>query len=736
MIRSAVDKVKQLFSRGEDATARRSGTRGEEYNRLYELTRSDPFQALLNDYIYAGKRRTTNFLEMYRTAIRYTYGDQIHQKRQSGWEYPIINILFPTLMQEVGFLAAENPRIKALPVENTDKEIADAASGVLNGHWSQTLNMQMKTQQALIDGHLAGWYVGFGRWNPQNHWSRTQQRWIGEIDFNIINPRYFGCDEECELAADIPQKANFIFFDYYMDKRQAIKEFPFYRHWLEQEKHEEIGEYWIPGGGAPGDPVSTSQTHTERFDANLDWIGPDQIAKNKDLLQRRLSDILCGDAPGNHPSERHVRIQMILYRHSQDESVAEERRPFTPEEIRAGEAQKEFLGWDEGAGQYLDLKAPQIDENTGEYNGRYAAWDDKNKMPDKKVRDSYDRPRYSTGRWTVRLDNEVIVEDKPFPYERWPIAVGVNYLLPHVWQGLNSIEMGLNMQDYYNNLYTHILNNVRHHSDTQWVVEEDALAKDKNNPEESLAYIPNSSGSVIRVVAGAISRIRREPPVGMPSWIENLDPMLYRRFQDLQGMQDPAMGKGSAEQKTFRGLRMLNQNTQIRIGLQETSLHRFLTQTGYIFTELMAEHYTDKRWVRHLGTDRKSVMASMQWTKDMAKARYDLEMVAHSTLPYDEQEEKGLYMKLAELMGRPMFETMLEKLGIEEVDDILLKDAILGPLTQLLEMAQENNLPPEAIMQAVQAQLEQLTSQLQPAGQQPGGQTNGQERQRTEAPGS
>lgn len=685
--------------------------------QLNELTENREFHAFLDDMAIRGMARTRSFSELYASAIRWMYGKQNadHLKREGddleeNMPAAVMNEILPTTMQEIAVLSANSPILHALPVEDTDGDTARAAGGVLQAQWDRRFHMPIRTQQVLYDGHLMGYYVGFVYWDKQVYWSQQQQKWIGDVQYNVVNPTYFGCDPNVELAADIPVKAEFWLISYFIDKRWAVNRWPAYKRWLSEKSSEEDldNPYWVPGGrGSPGGGHHT--TDESRFDRTTgDWYGFRRKIMSENEFSERLSDLICQNAVmynTNIPDDQSqfVKCEMFMYKDYRTRRVPAQMVDFNQQEIENGLARP--MIWDRANQRLVDERRPITDE-TGHTIG-YGIWDPEEAIPQKQVRAAYDEPLYPFGHWTIRLDGECIVEDRPYPYERQPIAVGVNFLLPHLWNGLNSVETSIHTQSYLNYIHTNLLHNVMHHGNSQWVVEEDALStRDLQNDSE--INIPNHAGGVIKTAQGKLNAVRREPPPPMPSWLFGIIGELKENIKDIKGRQNVGMGKGMKEEHTLGEVKLLQMNQDIRVSMQETSLFIFYTQIGYSMLEYISKNYEIGRWVQHLGPNRSSLIGSIKWTEGMANARYDLVLEPTSSQPYNYQEEIQRYKMATDLMGPAMYREMLEKLKIPNVDDIIQKHELLGPFEAFMQLIRQSNIPPDAAMAALQDTLAQI----------------------------
>jgi len=700
---------------------------------MKELTLDEKkkFNNKLDDIVIQSRSRLDSFLRMYSDAISYMYGDQIHKPRQQGWEYPAMNRLFADITQEVAMLSANNPKLETLPIEDSDIQDAKACGEALQGYWQGPLHMRLKIIQALYDSHLAGFYVFKWYWEPMAHWNEDLREglgdWEGDIKLNVINPYYFGCDPDVELCSNIATDARFVVITRYADKAWAANRWKKYKEYLiSKGEMNDDDPYWIPGSG---DGTQLQEAGTLDTDTGT-WTGREMKDISQKELQQRLANLIKGvhpeglDAGGsteaNASKDRMVKIQEIYWRDWSIEDKDAEFAPYEPD-LELDEWEHENIYKEAGVPFFYDRNFPTKDE-AGNVIGHevFDANRKGSKWPQVEKVKKHSRPMYPNGRITIRLDDECIVTDDAWPYDKWPVAVGVNYMLPHIWNGLNGIELVREMQDYLNNISCHFLNNVKHHSDPAWIVE-DSVLMHKNPKSKKPLTISNAAGAIIKVVRGGINKIKRQEAKEIPQSLFALYEVFKTTIQDIDGVHDIAQGKASNKKNTLGELQMLNRNTRLRISMQGSILDSTLKDVGMGIAELMRVNLPVERWVRLIGENKESVQSSMRWTNKMASTKYDIQMVPASTLPYDEERELAKYDKATELVGPVplLLEKYLQKLGIPDYKQVMMQHEIAGPLTQLLEMAQELGMGPEHLLQAIQIQLQLLQQTQAPAEEQP-----------------
>lgn len=201
----------------------------------------------------------------------------------------------------------------------------------------------------------------------------------------------------------------------------------------------------------------------------------------------------------------------------------------------------------------------------------------------------------------------------------------------------------------------------------------------------------------------------------MPPTLFQIFELFKAADQDAKGTHDVVLGRASKGGNTLGELQMLDRNSRQRIALQGMLLDIGLRQVAEGVIELMQTHYEPGRWVRYVGDSQGAVSGSMQWTQGLAEARYDLIIEPVATLPFDKEREALKYRAALEAAGPVMLKPYLEKLGIGNVDQIMAEHEIVGPLMELMKLAQASGMGPEQLMAAIQKQLELLQELHAPA---------------------
>jgi len=663
----------------------------------------------LDGFDELGKRATEKFIEMGNEAIRYAYGDQhAGRVKKKGWEYPVNNRVYADILQEIAFLSSNNPRVHGVPVSGSKADLAIACGKVLQGIWVKDLRIRDKIVSALLDDQLYGYKVAKWFVEPHGEWDdeqaiKTGNGWKKKLELNIINPQYFAADPDIENPIDIPHKAKFVKTERWVDKLWAAARWPKYKkHLVATGQWESLNAVSTSAVGVTDKTGSNIVTpsgysrESSRRDRNNGKKNDDQQSRLADAILKR-----AGEGSDNTPndSSQMVKVQEYYFKDYETEKV----KPVF-EDIPFGEEGAEHIQRDPETQMIKDTSKPIFEDEVP-----VGFEDFKGEVPKREKRHGYDRPKYPTGRLVIRVDEEVKVVDEPYTSKKgWPFAVSWHYPLPHMWQGANSVELSRGYQDWMNTTVSHITNYIKNFGDPKWLVEDGALAKGKD--KSRTLKIPNWAGGVVRVAKRGIEKVKLVSPPAMPSTLFNFLDFMKQGDQDLKASHDITSGRVSSGEQTLGELEILNRNSNQRIAMQGAFLDEWLTQIATGVVELAQKHLPVGDWVASMDPTQSAVMSSVQWTKEMADTRWDVNLEATSTLPYDEGREIAKYEKAVELLGPAMFEPYLRKLNLDEnVAEIMKTHAIAGPLTQLMEASEQGGVDPQAIMAAIQQQLAVLT---------------------------
>ena len=704
MLRSAVDKTV--------SATHHPYRENEDLNRM------------LDELICSGQAGSKRFLEMGRDALRYIYGDQHFNKplpkdKKKRRREPVLNQIYGDMTQEIALLTSNNPTITTQAWEGTDPEVAEKCGRVLRGNFAEN-NMRARIMQALYDDHIWGIKIAktylepFAHWNPEK-FEATGNGWEHAIRTRIINPCQFGVDPDLSSAFDFQTDARFCWSRRRVDIKYLMYRYPSYKKYLieqglfDPEKDvlynssgDQVG---VPGG------IYAGFAH-----ANYEGMRETDVKSNGEReLQQRLPDILMGNFPGSdyetehsmnaQTSDQTVLVEEFFVRDISIETIEPEYA-----EIPFGEPGTEHIFKQDGDVRFFDRNKPTPNGGFEPHTGQW---------PQKEVKPARQKPKYPYGRVITRIDGKVIVQDHPWELERWPYSIAPGYMLPHNCFGVNAVEMVRGFQDYQNSFAAVLANYVQAFGSPREVAEENAFSDLMANSNGEIE-IPRTPGSIIWVRKDKINSIKPlEPPQLNPAVFTG-----YQMFKDAQedvtGVHDVSRGRAAQSEQTAREIMALDRNSRLRIAMQALPLDLFITDIAINTTVMMARFNKPGDYLRYVSDGPDEKRAVLVWDESMKRAKYDVQLKPGSTLPQDEEREVREYMMANDVLskGGIMAKEIMEKLKIPNVEEILQRHQLLGPLHQLMDMADQMQLPHELIMKGVVASIQQLAMQLEQAEQQ------------------
>lgn len=703
--------------------AKKSKKTSDKNSKDTEAQEKGDLNRELNEMISAGTRRTNRLRGMNEAAVRSVYGDpNFDVKRTKDRKYPALATPHPAMMQDVAVLTSNNPTIATPPREGTDVEVAKSLGGVLRGLWTSVLKMRIKIILAVLDGHLSHCMVAKAFWDDYDHWDqdkadKTGDGWVGQIQCNIIKPDYFFCDDDIELATDIPTKAQYCGHARWMDKRAAAVRWPEYKKYLidrgqMDKKGRLIGaDVKSAGGGRSSGAGFTDETGFNK--STLAWKGRDKDRDNEAMQQRELADFTLGvDGRGRDWVGRTEGTMTRVEECYSFNFDSDERVPAVYEDSKVGKGNAEHIFLKDA--QYFDSTKPIMSIDGTDTIVGYEIHT--GKWPQEELKAAYDKPKYKNfKRVVVRLDREFIAVNDSWDYSVWPYIVTPLYILPHLWMGHNCAVLSRGYDKWMNRIGSNLTNYIENFGEPQFWVENGAMAKGKNNKK---VKISNKPGKVLKFVRGGIERAKRVPPAQLPSALFNIFGLFRRSDQDSSGSQDISKGASSPGTQTKGEVQLKDRNAKQRVALKGAFLDEWLKQLAVVVSELMMKHYTVGDWVAWTGNDAESVDSAIKWTQELADAQFDVVLEATSTLPFDDEREEAKLIKANEIANNTLLPEVLKKLGVPNVKEVLARHPIHGLLVGLMEQAKEAGLGPDDVAAALRKQLDTLVElgEQAPAG--------------------
>jgi hypothetical protein len=355
----------------------------------------------------------------------------------------------------------------------------------------------------------------------------------------------------------------------------------------------------------------------------------------------------------------------------------------------------------------------------------------------KAVVKKWKKPVFPRGRFIIKAGSTILnpkEEDQVWQFTKWPFIVCPHYMLPHMWQGVDGIQMYKNTQDMINVSVSHLFNNLKMFGDPKIAVETGAIEVPKGKDGAHFKILAGA-GSIIRLVRGALNRnafkIIDPPPISAGAL--QLYGLFSQEYKNIQGMQSIATGQKMPGKITATEAQWLATSSVDRIALQTLFVDTWIKNCCKMIAEYCQKNYDTGRFIRIVGDDKTISAAAI--TDKMKTFRYDIDVVPGMTLPYDEDKRLEKLMSAYQLMANPtpnpMLPVMLRELGVPNWKKLMMQSEIqmqFMQFSQLYEAVKAGQVTPE---QAVQI-LVQKATELYAQESQNGMQGNSQEANQTQ----
>jgi len=653
-----------------------------------------PLEEMLDDLIEGGMAITKRWVTLWNTSIRYFFSDQLHgRKRRKRWEWVVLNYIWPSAMQEIAKLSRNFPKIIAQPYTEDDIEAAEVWEETLNWQWRKGINgkgMRLEQMSAILDGKLFGYRVSKIFWEDRDSWDEEAQEWKGDVKHKLWHPAFFWADGQENIEDGNVGTQRYVRLDW------AQHRWPDFKDELEEQAvpykdiasgFSSVNIYGSDVGGAPsGDQTGNS----------------DRLSDVRTVKPNRLMDMVAASDPMTHTGYDqkilYVKIDEVWFRDDKEEKVKIE-EDFTQDEL---------------------LVSGRIEERDGAFidvNGEFGAKGEpipRDKWPKRTTRE-YKKPVYPRGRHIIRADKLILNEDdQVYQYSRWPFVVTPHYLLPHMWQGVDSVQMYKSTQDMINISASHLYNNMRQYGDPKIAVESGAIATPPGKQGRHYR-VGAGAGSIIKLTKGALQRgaFKLLAPPQISSGAIQLYGLFAQEYKNIQGLQSIAKGEKQPGKMTATESQFLAISSNDRIQLQSVYEDSWVVGVASLFAEVMQANYDEGRWVRIVGEDRKNGI--VQITSKEKSVKFDIDVIAGTTLPFDEEKRLAKLMQADQLLRQPptpMTPMLLRELDVPNYKKILSESDQYQNYLQflgLLEQLKAGEIEPQQAVQLLMQKAVQVS---------------------------
>ncbi|MHC4464360.1 MAG: portal protein, partial [Planctomycetota bacterium] len=602
----------------------------------------DVLNSKLDQMEEAGMERTKEWASVWQENLRYFFGDQLHDKKsEKEWEWIIVNYLWASAMQEIAKLSRNNPKIMTPAWEQGDTDAAEVWQSHLQWHWQKGLNntgMRIEQLRAILDGKLFGYRVSKVFWEEKDAWDDRQTKWTGNVKYKLWHPAQFWADADEKI-----NDGNCGTFRY-VSLEWAKSRWPEFKKELDEEadKYEEPTSGWMGTHirGAKAAPSTTSQTGS---------TDPGDGAGRADAILNLVmrSDKTTGKMEPKE-KEKVIKLSEIYFKDYEEVERIQE------ENIPADELIKTGLIYEQGA-IFYDSKT-----NT--------PFDDPKKWPKREAR-RWKEPKYPYGRYVIRAGKTILnpgeesgksYGSQRFPYKKWPFVTVPHYLLPHMWQGSDAIQLYKSAQDLINVSVSHLLNNMKNYGDPKIAMETGAV---ETNPRTGKHFkIGKGAGAIIRLVRGAWKDKRfgiLDPPTPSVAAMQFYG-LMSQEFKNIVGLQSIGKGEKQPGELTATEAQWLAISSNDRIQLQSVFEDEWIKGVCERVAEICQVNYDEGRYIRIVGEDKTAGIQKI--TQQLKSIQFDVEILPATTLPYDPDKRIDKHLKAYEILSQPVINPMLPEI--------------------------------------------------------------------------
>jgi hypothetical protein len=619
-----------------------------------------------------GMAITKNWISMWQESLRYFFSDQLHGKKQhKDWDWVILNYMWSSAIQEIAKLSRNHAKIITNPWSEDDADSAEVWQSILQWLWEKGLNkcgMRLEQIYAIMDGKIFGYRISKIFWENKCYWDEKAQQWVGDVKHRLWHPAEFWASETEKIDDGACGTVR------YVDLEYAQNRWSDYKAQLD-DRASSFKDAQAAGGNYIRGQTAAQSTYPSLGKGGKD-SGPD-AADPSILLTRILeADKMSDRKLSTEDDRRYVKISECYF------------KDFDEEEIEQEEDINELIQ----SGVVISDNGSFIDKRTGDlYEPRIAR--------------KYKRPKYPRGRHIIRCEDIILNPyDQNYPYQRWPFIVVPHYLLPHMWQGTDAVQMYKTEQDMINVTVSHLVNNMKQFGDPRVAVESGAVQMDGRTKKAKKIF--SGAGTIIKLMKGAIrgQRYKIEHPIPPSQSVTQLYQIFSQEFKNRVGLQNISQGiKEKGEMSASESVR-LAMTSDDRIQLQSVFEDEWVRQNAGLMAEVVQAKYDIGRIVRVVGQDR--IVGAQQITQGLKELRFDVDIEPGTMLPFDEEKRIAKYVQAYQMLQdptpNPMLPEMLRVLEIPNWRKVLAKHESYQLFMQfagLLEQVQKNEITPEQAIQ-------------------------------------
>jgi hypothetical protein len=643
----------------------------------------------LDEIAERGMEQTKKWVSLWQQNLRYFFSSQLEGYRnREAWEWVVLNYIWPSAMQEIAKLTKNEPKIITRPWEAGDTEASEVWQSHLQWQWKDKPDpdhgMRFFQMCSLHDKKLFGISITKVFWEDMCYWEDSQKTWMGDVKIVLWHPAHFWADDDENILNGNCGTDRWVPLDW------AQKRWPEFAKELEDEATENMDAV----GGTASDTIRGQRGLTGGVggvDKGIEKVRPTPLL---DIITE--SDQMTGSA-GSVRKQKVVRVQEFYLKDYETEKKTQETDISSEALLSTGQIYQDTQG------SFLDTvsNSPITPEN----------WP-------KETTRQWDEPKYPYGRYIIRVGTLILnprYEQQRYPHRRWPFIVSPHYLIPHMWRGVDGVQMYRSVQDMINVSASHLFNNMKMFGDSQIWAEEDTLIPAK---EGKKWRILGGAGAINIFRKGSLSRgkVQRMPPDPASQSAGMLYQLFTSEYKNIQGLQSIAKGEKMPGKITATEAQYLAMSSVDRIAFQAAIEDMWVRSVASAIAEVCQYYYDAQRFMRIVGEDQ--TQGVVQITQKLKDVKYDVDIIPGMTLPFDEEKriEKYLtaYKLLSEPVANPMLPDVLRILDIHNWKKILSQHEVYQQYLQFVQLYQsvvEGKIAPDIAVEMLTRKAMELYQQ-------------------------
>ena len=599
--------------------------------------------ARIDRYVEESREQREQLQDRWIKALRYWRGDQWRDRKQrtkrgKQLTQAVINKVFPFIEQQIAMMTDNNPTGVFLPKDMSDSQFTKDLSELV--HWrARRINMRAKLIRGCHNAKLFGFQAMYVFWDDSLP---------GEADVNarLLDPRELIIDPL--LDSSNPEDGEYIGIE-----RKVTLDYMKYRWPDHADKLQ--ADY---------------EAGSDDYHAISDTTSLDEELGNTS----RHSNIQSADTNVDRPL---VNLVSMWHR---DYSENTYEIP-TPVEVLVNEGKVVT----NPAGQYVYA-------NTGEL------WTQQN-SPLSKVKE----PAYPYGRCTIKADN-IILEDFPWGLDyrdgqvkaaSWPIALGINTVIPHRWYGMDETEQMVGRQDVINDTVSRLEDHLEFNLHPRMKAETDAVT----NPKK----IYSTPDTIVWMKPGRIKGMEWQYPPSLSSDAYNLLELSDRSIEDITAMPSATRGQTPKRQSTATEIAILDRAGRGRVGMASALLDEYISRVFLLMAQCIQQNYDEGRVIRIVGDGGKD--RSVQIAARHKDVRYDVEIEAGSTMPYDKDAKRQQALELNNVLQGAYLPELLDAYEVKNKQEVLQRHQMWQMFQQYAPLLQNPQV--QQMLQQIAAKMPQ-----------------------------